>query len=87
MSEVLTSARFIRETIFGVRTQREFGELLDYSQSRISRLENGIEPMSREWMERVRALAKSRGVEWDDKWFFEVPDGANHPAGDPAKAA
>lgn len=74
MNELSTPARFIRERIFGVETQGEFAGLLGYSQSTISRVETGRVRLDREFMDRVRELAKLRGIKWNDSWFFEVPE-------------
>lgn len=79
MSESLTPGRYIRKHVFGELTQSAFGALLGYSQAHIHRWESG-EKISREGQERIRALARTRGIDWDDKWFFEVPE-------DPARAA
>lgn len=59
--------------MFGIETQREFADLLGYEQATISRFESGLR-LSAEAIERIRTLALSRGIEWDDKWLFETPD-------------
>lgn len=69
----MTPAQYIRERVFGIRSQAAFGALLDYSQAQISRLETGARQISRDAQERIRAAAKRRKIRWDDKWFFEVP--------------
>jgi transcriptional regulator with XRE-family HTH domain len=67
-----TPCRFIREEIFKIKTQREFAELLECSQPKISRYENGDEiPSSTQKL--IRSIAKKRGIAWNDVWFFEVP--------------
>lgn len=73
MSASKTPARYIREDVFGIKCQRVFGDLLDYSQAQISRFENGERRLSAEAQERIRAAAKRRKIEWDNRWFFEVP--------------
>lgn len=68
----MTPARYIREHVFGIRTQREFAEALGYEQATISRFEGG-HPFSAEAQKRIRELAARCGVDWDNNWFFEVP--------------
>ena len=72
MSQTLTPARFIREHVFGLKTQDEFARLLGYQQATISRFETG-QPLSTKAQERIRRLARCRQVKWDNNWFFEVP--------------
>lgn len=67
-----TPAEFIRKKVFGIETQTEFASLMGYSQAHINRLENGY-ALSREAQDRIRALAKKKGIDWDNNWFFEVP--------------
>lgn len=73
MNEDMSPARYIREHIFGVQTQAEFAELLDYSQANISRIETGAQRPGAEYQERVRSAARRKGLRWDNNWFFEVP--------------
>ena len=68
-----TPARFIRERVFGVKTQDEFAQLLGYQQATISRFETGEQPLSTKAQERIRQLARRKRIEWDNNWFFEVP--------------
>jgi transcriptional regulator with XRE-family HTH domain len=68
-----TPAQYIREDVFCIASQKDFGNLLRYSQAQVSRLESGARKLSREAQERIRAAAKRRRIEWDDRWFFEVP--------------
>jgi hypothetical protein len=74
-----TPARFIRECVFGMPTQKAFGDLLGYPQPVISRFESGVRPLTREAQDRIRSAAKRRRIEWDNNWFFEVPR-AQHQA-------
>ena len=74
MSQTQTSpARFIRECVFGVKTQDEFAQMLGYQQATISRFETGEQPLSTKAQERIRHLARRRRIDWDNNWFFEVP--------------
>ena len=78
MSETITPARFIRETIFGIKRQAEFAELLGYEQPTISRFETGMR-LSAEAQERILHLARARNIPFDSNWFWNVPDGAPRP--------
>ena len=71
--KTLTPARYIRLHVFGIETQTEFARLLGYEQPQMSRFENGA-PFSSEAQSRIRRLATERGIDWDNNWFFEVPE-------------
>mgnify|MGYP001610167215 CR=1 FL=1 len=73
MSAQKTPAQFIREDVFGFKTQTAFANLLGYPQNTISRFENGTRRLSIEAQNRIRAAAKKRRIKWDNNWFFEVP--------------
>lgn len=73
MTAAMTPARYIRERVFGIKTQAAFAELLGYEQATISRFETGLR-LSAEAQERIRALARARGIAWDNNWFWSVPD-------------
>ena len=73
MSDQLNPARFIRECVFRMPTQKAFGDLLGYPQPVISRFETGKARITREAQDRIRAAAKKRRIKWDNNWFFEVP--------------
>jgi transcriptional regulator with XRE-family HTH domain len=62
----------IRQAIFGCDTQAAFAGLIGVTQPTVSRWENGVEP-DRAAMARIREAAVDRGIDWDDRWFFEVP--------------
>lgn len=72
MDQAMTPAQYIRETVFGVRTQSEFAELLGYEQPTISRFERGMR-ISAEAQQRIRDLARVRGINFDSNWFWAVP--------------
>jgi transcriptional regulator with XRE-family HTH domain len=65
----------IRVKVFGCPTQAAFADLIGVTQPTVSRWENGVEP-DRAAMARIRDAAIERGVEWDDRLFFEVPQGS-----------
>jgi transcriptional regulator with XRE-family HTH domain len=69
----LSTARYIREHVFGIPTQAEFARLLNYTQATISRIETGEIRAGPDFQERVRDAARKRKIKWNDSWFFEVP--------------
>ena len=62
----------IRKNLFDV-SQTAFGEIAGTTQASVSRWEQGSQEPSQSEMERIRNEAVSRGIEWDDRWFFETP--------------
>ncbi len=46
------------------------------TQPTISRWENGELEPDREQMKLIRDEALARGREWNDRWFFELPEEA-----------
>lgn len=79
-------ALYIRTRVFGFQTQREFADALGYEQATVSRWENGL-GFSSESMRRIRELARSRGVAWDNNWFFEAPTAPQPASGAALPAA
>lgn len=67
--------QYIREDLFRL-SQSEFGQIAGASQSVVSRWENGQSEPTREQMSNIRSDAVARGIEWDDRLFFEVPQQA-----------
>lgn len=70
----MSTIKNIRTKVFGV-TQAEFAALAGVTQASVSRWENGVSP-SLDEMKAIRSAAESRGVEWDDRFFFETPEAA-----------
>jgi transcriptional regulator with XRE-family HTH domain len=70
----MNALRYIRKHVFQV-TQTEFADLAGVGQASVSRWENGVAP-SLDEMQAIRRAAAARGLAWDDRWFFEVPDTA-----------
>ena len=68
----MNALRHIRKHIFHA-TQTEFAELAGVVQATVSRWENGVAPSLVE-MQAIRHAAVNRGLEWDDRWFFEIPE-------------
>lgn len=63
----------IRRSVFDV-SQTVFGEIAGTTQASISRWEKGGQKPSLDEMARIRAAARARNIEWDDRWFFEIPE-------------
>ena len=78
----MTQISRIRRDVFGM-TQSAFAHAVGVSQGTVSRWERGMEP-TREQLSRIRQSAISRGMLWNDAWFFEPPGGAD---GQPGRAA
>jgi DNA-binding transcriptional regulator YiaG len=65
----------IRKNVFGV-PQTEMAEIAAVSQGTVSKWENGALVPDRDELDRIRSEAMRRNLEWDDRWFFEVPEAA-----------
>lgn len=68
----MTAIRHIRKMIFNVN-QAEFAAIAGVAQATVSRWENGVS-LSLDEMKAIREAAMQRGLNWDDRWFFEGPD-------------
>lgn len=54
-------------------TQAEFARIAAVSQGTVSKWENGeLRPDTAE-LSRIRDEARRRGVDWEDRWFWEAP--------------
>ncbi|NEI71043.1 helix-turn-helix domain-containing protein [Rhizobium lusitanum] len=62
--------RHIRTNIFGLR-QGEFADAVGITQGAVSRLESGDPNPSYNTLISIRKAAASRGVAWDDSYFFD----------------
>jgi len=62
----------IRKQIFRM-SQTAFALAVGVNQSTVSRWERGDLEPSRNEMAAIRKLAFDQGLEWDDRWFFEIP--------------
>lgn len=72
----------IRKQVFDV-SQSVFGEIAGTTQASVSRWEAGEQEPGLEEMARIRTEARTRGIQWDDRWFFEDPA----PVGEPERVA
>ena len=61
----------IRKNIFDV-SQSAFAEIAGTTQASVSRWENGAQEPSHSEMMKIRAEALERGLNWEDRWFFET---------------
>ncbi len=73
MNGKVTPFRHIREFVFGESKAAPFADALGISRPHLSRLESGESP-SHALLIRVRRLAAERGIKWEDRFFFEVPE-------------
>lgn len=63
----------IRRNVFGLK-QGPFAEIAGTTQPSVSRWERGELAPDQQEMARIRDAARLRGIAWDDRLFFEVPD-------------
>lgn len=70
----MSSIAHIRKNVFRV-SQAEFAFLAGVTQPTVSRWENGVAP-SLDEMQSIRRAAADRGIEWDDRLFFDAPEEA-----------
>ncbi len=66
----MNALKNIRKNVFKV-TQSEFSVVAGVTQATVSRWENGVAP-SLDEMRAIREAAASRGIAWDDSFFFET---------------
>lgn len=62
----------IRRNVFKA-SQQVFSEIAGVTQTTVSRWERNEFPPNGDQLERIRAEALARGLQWDDSMFFEVP--------------
>lgn len=65
--------KHIRKNVFGV-TQVTFAGIAGTTQPSICRWEQGEQFPDHSEMDRIRQEAMNRGLPWDDRWFFELPE-------------
>jgi predicted transcriptional regulator len=64
--------KHIRKNLFDI-SQTAFGEIAGVTQATVSRWEAGELEPSRDEMSKIRDEAAKRGLQWDDRLFFEAP--------------
>lgn len=63
---------YIRQEVFGCKTQEGFAVLLGTTQASVSRWEqSGRVPGHKQPL--IKSKAKDLDLTWDDRWFFEAP--------------
>ena len=67
--------KFMRKTL-GMRAT-DLASLLGVTPETVSRWETGELEPDREQMDLIRQAALERGLEWNDRWFFETPEAAS----------
>lgn len=70
----MTPTRHIRVNVLKM-TQQELAARLGTTQATVSRWESDGQ-FPRDPQRRVREMILKTGKEWDDRWFFEVPEQA-----------
>lgn len=66
----MSALRRIRKDVLSL-SQAEIAALVGVSQGTVSKWENGELAPSLSEMAIIRSEARSRGLEWDDRWFFD----------------
>jgi hypothetical protein len=72
----LSPMAYIRKHVFGV-SQATMAAIAGASQGTISRWESGEHSPDSRALAAVRAEARRRGHDWDDRWFFDMPEVAS----------
>jgi transcriptional regulator with XRE-family HTH domain len=75
---VMKPIEHIRKSLFEV-SQTAFAEIAGTTQASVSRWEQGAQEPSQSEMERIRSEAVLRGIDWDDRFFFEAPAECGRP--------
>lgn len=70
----MSRLKTLRTIIFGMDKQAPFARAIGVSQQTYSFAERK-DRMPSWYMDRIRRLANERGIEWNDTWFFEPPQG------------
>lgn len=68
----------VRKTVLGL-TQAEMSAITGASQGTVSKWEAGELDPGLDHLGLIRAEAQRRAIEWDDRWFFEVPEPSTQP--------
>jgi transcriptional regulator with XRE-family HTH domain len=62
----------IRKSILKI-SQQAMADIAGTTQASVSRWETGEQEPSLSEMGRIRDAALARGLEWNDRWFFDAP--------------
>lgn len=68
----MTPMLHVRKTVLGL-TQGEMAAVAGTSQGTVSKWEAGELEPNREQLALIRAEIHHRGIEWDDRLFFDAP--------------
>lgn len=68
----MTPITHIRTKLFEL-TQAAFAEIAGATQPTVCRWESGELEPGRDNLEKIRNAALQRGLDWNDRFFFEVP--------------
>ena len=71
----MNTVAHIRKSVLDI-TQSALAEIAGTKQATVSRWERGEVFPDLEQMRAIRAEVLGRGLEWNDGWFFEVPEAA-----------
>ncbi len=72
MTRKTNPVRYVREIVFKCSTISKFAREIGANRVNASRWETW-EHFPYSAMVKIRKLAKKRGLDWDDSYFFEVP--------------
>jgi transcriptional regulator with XRE-family HTH domain len=69
----MTPMLHVRKSVLKL-SQAELAKIARVSQGTVSKWEAGQLEPSRDELDRIRLEAVERGLDWEDRWFFETPD-------------
>lgn len=65
----------VRKNVLEI-SQTTMAAIAGVTQATVSRWENGELEPGRGELKRIRQAVADRGAQWDDRWFFELPQAA-----------
>lgn len=71
----MTPMLHVRKNVLAL-SQVEFAEVAKATQGTVSKWESGELAPDRDQLALIRKEIRRRRIEWDDRWFFEVPKNA-----------
>lgn len=69
----MTPMLHVRKTVLDLN-QAELAKIAGTSQGTVSKWETGELEPDRDQLALIRAEIHRRGIDWDDRWFFEAPE-------------